>query len=428
MKPAARLQSTIEILHTVFEGQKPADTITTQYFKARRYAGSKDRRSINERVYRILRHRAKLAWMADQVSWEHEPRQLVLIDCLLQDEEVSALFTGDQYCPAPLHPKEENALAVLSEVNIEKAPDHVRFEYPEWLDTDLRASLRGHFEATLNALNTEAPLDLRVNGLHTDPSNVIDLLQQQNIDVTKGEYSPYCLRSSKKIKLAGLKVYKDGLVDIQDEGSQLIALLTEAKDCELVMDFCAGAGGKTLALAAEMNNQGMLYALDISPKRLFKMRPRLERAGATNVELHPIKSESDPWLKQFESRVERLLIDAPCSGVGAWRRSPESRWKMTSELLEDLIGRQERILETAAHMVKPGGRLIYATCSLLKRENEEQIEKFLTGHPDYHIKPMSDVWGDVLHTPSPFDGNFMSMRPDLHRSDGFFCAVLERKA
>jgi 16S rRNA (cytosine967-C5)-methyltransferase len=156
------------------------------------------------------------------------------------------------------------------------------------------------------------------------------------------------------------------------------------------------------------------------------MKRRLERAGVENVLLNPIKNEADPWLKQFELRVDRLLIDAPCSGLGAWRRNPESRWKITSELLEDMISRQERILKSAAALIQPGGRLIYATCSLLKRENEDQIAKFLKENDNFVIKSVQEVWDNRLGTPCPFDGDFMIMRPDLHHSDGFFCAILER--
>ncbi|SCA56908.1 tRNA/rRNA cytosine-C5-methylase [Candidatus Terasakiella magnetica] len=428
MKPAARLQSVIELLEAVFEGKRPADALSTDYFKARRYAGSKDRRFINTRLYETLRNRAKLGWLAEQVSLEATPRTLVLIDAALKEEDVQSLFTGDQYAPEALSAQEIGTLALLSDHDVTNAPDPIRFEYPEWLDKDLRESLGEHFEEVINALNQEAPLDIRINALHPDKAKAVEILKAQNIEAEPTPYSPWGLRSAKKVKLGGIKAYKEGLIDIQDEGSQLISLLTQPKDCELVMDFCAGAGGKTLAMAAEMENKGALYALDISPTRLYKMRPRLERAKVSNVHLHPIKAENDPWLKQFETRLDRVLIDAPCSGVGSWRRAPESRWKMTSELLEDLIGRQERILDSSAHLVRPGGYVVYATCSLLKRENEDQIAKFLTSHDNYTVLPVSEAWADLFDTECPFEGEFMQMRPDLHKSDGFFCAILQRQS
>ncbi|WP_417790238.1 RsmB/NOP family class I SAM-dependent RNA methyltransferase [Terasakiella pusilla] len=426
MKPSARLQSAIEILDAVFDGKRPADALIGDYFKARRFAGSKDRRAITDRVYRILRARAKLGWMAEQVEISSSPRILVLIYCIVQGEEVESLFDGDQYAPAALKGRELEVLAQLAALDIATAPDHIRLEYPEWLDADLRSSLGNDFEDVLTALNEEAPLDLRINALHPDADQAQGELAKQQIETDQGSYSPLCLRTRKKVKLGGIQAYKDGLVDVQDEGSQLIALLSEAEGAELVMDFCAGGGGKTLALAAEMKNQGHLYALDISSTRLYKMKRRLERAGVENVLLNPIKNEADPWLKQFELRVDRLLIDAPCSGLGAWRRNPESRWKITSELLEDMISRQERILKSAAALIQPGGRLIYATCSLLKRENEDQIAKFLKENDNFVIKSVQEVWDNRLGTPCPFDGDFMIMRPDLHHSDGFFCAILER--
>lgn len=426
MKPSARIQSAIEILEAVFEGKRPADSVITDYFKQRRYAGSKDRRAINDQVYAVLRNRAKLNWLAEKVSVEQTPRLLVLLDCLLNDQDIETLFTGEQYAPDALEKRESDIIPILAEFDPSQAPDPVRLEYPEWLDRDLRDSLGDDFEAVLVALNKEAPLDLRINSLHEDAAKAIESLAKQNIETEKGQYSPWCLRTTKKVKLGGLQAYKEGLIDVQDEGSQLIAHLTQAKDCELVVDFCAGGGGKTLALAADMENQGHLYALDISSTRLYKMKRRLERAGVTNVLLNPIRSEMDPWLKQFEGRVDRLLIDAPCSGLGAWRRNPESRWKMTSELLEDLLGRQARILQSSAHLVKPGGRLVYATCSLLKRENEDQIAAFLKENDNYSILPITDVWDETFDSTCPFSDDYMIMRPDLHKSDGFFCAVLQR--
>ncbi len=426
MKPSARIQSVIEILTTVFDGKRPADTVIADYFKARRYAGSKDRRAINEQVYRILRNRAKLNWLANKVETTSGPRILTLIDCVQNDLDVEGLFNGDQYAPGELKPHELNILPVLAEFNTDDASDPIRLEYPDWLDEDLKTSLGDDFEAVLKSLNEEAPLDLRINALHENVSEAAEILAKQNIETEAGLYSPLCLRTKKKVKLGGIQAYKEGLVDVQDEGSQLIALLSQAKDCDLVMDFCAGGGGKTLALAAEMENQGNLYALDISSTRLYKMKRRLERAGITNVHLNPIKSENDPWLKQFEMAADRLLIDAPCSGLGAWRRNPESRWKLSPEMLEDMLGRQERILASGAHLVKTGGYLIYATCSLLQRENEDQIAKFLKSNDNFAIKSIADIWAERFESDCPFEGDFMTMRPDLHKSDGFFCAVLER--
>lgn len=426
MRPAARIQSAIEILDLVFEGKRPADSLIGDYFKARRYAGSKDRRAITERVYSILRKKAKLSWLAEQLQITETARTFALIDCVLRDEDIETIFVEGQYNPAPLHGKEEDVAPFLEAIDISAAPRSVRLEFPSWLENDLEESLGDDFDNVLNALNEEAPLDLRINTLHPDAKKAASLLAEENVVTEAGPYSPVCLRSQKKVKLGGLKSYQDGLIDIQDEGSQLIALLTQAKGCDMVMDFCAGGGGKTLALAAEMENEGQLYALDISSTRLYKMKKRVERAGAKNIFLHPIKAENDPWLKSFESRVDRMLIDAPCSGIGAWRRNPENRWKMTSELLEDLLGRQERILQSSAHLVKQGGRLIYATCSLLKRENEDQIAKFLKENDNYSIVPIGDVWAERFETACPFEGDFMTMRPDLHKSDGFFCAILER--
>jgi len=288
MKPAARIQSAIEILDTVFEGKRPADKVIAEYFKLRRYAGSKDRRGINAEVYSVLRSRARLRWLAQQLDLSQTTRILVLINCVLQDQDIELLFTGEQYAPAALKGKETELPSLLEKEDISQAPDHIRMEYPKWLDTDLKTSLGDDFEVVLKSLNEEAPLDLRINTLHPDAKQAVNELSKQNIETEAGLYSPVCLRSMKKAKLGGLKAYKEGLIDVQDEGSQLISLLSQAKGCDLVMDFCAGGGGKTLALAAEMENKGDLYALDISSTRLYKMKRRLERAQVSNVILNPI--------------------------------------------------------------------------------------------------------------------------------------------
>lgn len=426
MRPCAHLAASIEILESVLENKQPVDRIVTDYFKKRRYAGSKDRRAITDRLFRVLRSRAKLDYLAGIAQLQANARTLCLLDGLRFSEPVETLFDGSDYGPAPLGEAEKSAAAVVAEVDLESAPECVRLEYPAWLEADLKRSLGANFDSVMTALNEEAPLDLRVNTLAGTLSDARTCLDEQKIETLPCSLSPIGLRCEKKVKLGGIQAYKTGLVDVQDEGSQLIALLSEAKGSELVMDFCAGAGGKTLAMAAEMANQGTLYALDIAAKRLFKMKPRLERANVKNVYLQPIKGALDPWLKPFENRVDRLLIDAPCSGIGAWRRSPESRWKLSHEHLQDMIARQKSILKTAAELVKPEGRLIYATCSLLKSENDDQIAAFLKENARFRLVRVQQVWDRVLSTPCPTDQETLTLRPDLHGTDGFFCAILEK--
>lgn len=428
MKPAARIQSAIEILDLMQDGKRPADQIISDYFKARRYAGSKDRRAVNALVYAVVRNQAKINWILGNSGIETiTPRLMMLTQIEFDGDSPETHFNGETHCPAALSEDEFDLLNRLSPDSLEKAPDWVLLEYPEWMETDFADSLGDAVDDVLFALNGEAEVDLRINTLMGDKKTALSALAGEDLEVEETRYGPHALRLTKKVKLAGYKSFKDGLVEIQDEGSQLIALLCQAKGQDLVLDMCAGGGGKTLALAADMKNKGQLYALDIAGARLKKMPPRLNRAGVTNVKTHPIKGASDPWLKQFEKRADRVLIDAPCSGVGTWRRAPESRWKLTPEFLNELCLRQRELLKHSAALVKSGGRLIYATCSLLKRENQDQIDLFLSENPDFKVIPANEIWAQEIGTDCPFEGPYMMMRPDLHETDGFFCAVLERQ-
>jgi len=433
MKTAARLQAAIDILDEIALGNRPADTIFSSYFKTRRYAGSKDRRSVHDLVFVVLRSRARLSYYGAKTalnapySGRHLALILLTVDPLRPtqwDAPLDSYFSGDTHAPAPLDAAEQEAVHLLRNSDDHTLPEAIQLELPDWLYPRLKDTFGDDLASVMAALNSEASLDLRINQCHPDAANAQAILRDQGLETTPTPLAAFGLRAAKKIKLTGTKAYKEGLVEIQDEGSQLIASLCEAAGQDLVIDFCAGAGGKSLALGAEMQNQGTLYALDLSPQRLFKMRKRLERAALTNVTLHPIKGALDPWLKQFENRVDRLLIDAPCSGIGAWRRSPESRWKLTPDLLDDMHQRQAQILDAAAALVKVGGRIIYATCSLLPSENEAQITQFLEKHPNYRILPL----GEQPNHPIPTDDTgFMTLRPDQTQSDGFFTAVLEKQ-
>lgn len=428
MRPAARLQATIDLLDLILVGDRPADTIVSDYFKKRRYAGSKDRRAVQELLYTVLRHRARLAWRLNstEVNGRNLTLSLLTNPSLCPEEwqdDLAEYFNDTPHAPAPLSAEEQTNLTAMKQRDQETPPSWVPLELPEWLYTPLDKAFGADLPAVMAGLNSEADLDLRINSLHPDAAQAKNILQDQGVETQQTPLSPLGLRTSKKSKITGLEAYKDGLVDIQDEGSQLVSALCDVAEQEIVMDFCAGAGGKTLALAAAMGNQGALYALDVAAPRLYKARKRLERSKVTNTTLQPIKDTNDPWLKSFEGRVDRLLIDAPCSGVGSWRRSPESRWTLTPELLAILHERQRLILNRAADLVKVGGRLIYATCSLLPSENQDQIAAFLEKHKTFQRVPMSDV--SSLDLPTTDQGDLL-LRPDLNECDGFFCAILEK--
>lgn len=282
---------------------------------------------------------------------------------------------------------------------------------------------------------SEAPVDLRVNTLKThDRETALAALAAEGVEASVTDLSPLGLRlPAGRVNLPATKAFKDGLVEVQDEGSQLVALLTDARPGMAVVDFCAGAGGKTLGLAANMANKGRLIACDVSAGRLERSAARLKRAGAHNVTRRVLTSESDKWIKRHAKGFDRVLVDAPCTGTGTWRRNPDARWRLSPEQLDDLTSRQASILDSARRLVKPGGRLVYATCSLLPEENTNQIEAFLARWKDAEgWRPLSiaEVWETAAGTPCPVDADAttLSLTPARHGTDGFFTAVLQRGA
>jgi 16S rRNA (cytosine967-C5)-methyltransferase len=276
----------------------------------------------------------------------------------------------------------------------------------------------------MDALNRPAPLDLRVNTIQSSVEQVLEALTAAAIPFEQTTYAPLCIRLRTKPALQNLLVFKQGAIEVQDEGSQLLAHLLGARRGEMVVDFCAGAGGKTLAIGATMRNTGRLYAFDISDKRLVKLKPRLARSGLSNVHPVLIAHENDAKVKRLAGKIDRVLVDAPCSGFGTLRRNPDIKWRQQPKDLAELCARQFSILSSAARLVKPGGRLVYATCSLLAEENQAIITQFLSQHPQYKLVPAREVLAEQkidLDT-----GDTLQLLPHRHATDGFFAAVLER--
>jgi 16S rRNA (cytosine967-C5)-methyltransferase len=268
------------------------------------------------------------------------------------------------------------------------------------------------------------PLDLRVNPIKSNRETVLRALKAMGLNAEATKLAPRGIRLRERLSLARLAGLKAGEIEIQDEGSQLVALLVNAKPGDRVVDFCAGAGGKTLAIAAQMQNKGHLIACDINEARLKRCAERLRRAGLHNVETRALTSETDSWVKRHKGSFDHVLIDAPCSGTGTWRRNPDARWRMPDLGLGGLVALQARILSSAARLVKPGGRLVYATCSVLREENEEQVAAFLAAHPTFRIVPVQQVVPHLAMV-APFD--HLSLTPAQHETDGFFAAVLHRE-
>jgi 16S rRNA (cytosine967-C5)-methyltransferase len=280
----------------------------------------------------------------------------------------------------------------------------------------------------MGALRDEAPVDLRVNTLKSDRDAARGALAEAGYPAEPTRLSPIGLRLPARIALTAQGVFRDGLVEVQDEGSQLVALLTDARPGQAVIDYCAGAGGKTLALAAAMANKGRLVACDVNAARSDRAAQRLRRAGVHNVTRHLLVGEGDKWLKRHAASFDRVLVDAPCSGSGTWRRNPDAKWRLRSETLAELTVTQAGILDAAIRLVRPSGRLVYATCSLLAEENEAQIEAALSRHAGMSAVPIAAVWAETIGGACPSTGPFLRLTPAAQGTDGFFVAVLERGA
>ncbi len=422
MTPAARVQATLELLQQIHDTPRPADTLTGTYFRARRFIGSKDRAALSTRLYAVLRHQARLDWWLEKYGVNVSPRARLLawlsLGESLSTKAIDEICSGGKFAPAPLADDERGLLKKTAGSGIEhpEMPEDIAAECPPHLYDILKQRFGKNFNREMAAMLTQAPMDLRVNILKSTREEILKILEETGIKAVACPLSPWGIRVFERPSLANLSILQDGLVDIQDEGSQLVALATDAKPGERVVDFCAGAGGKTLALGAMMGNKGRITACDVMERRLKASTERFRRAGLHNIETHPLTSERDPWVKKHKGMFDRVLVDAPCSGTGTWRRNPDTRWRNLGPDLETLLKLQTDILDSAARLVKAGGRLIYATCSLLPQENEKQIEHFLSSHPDFALMPCGLKGADYL-----------SLTPAQHETDGFFTAVLVKE-
>lgn len=417
MLPAARIQAVIELLATIIATPKPADGTVSAYFRERRFIGSKDRAAIGSRVFRIMRRWHRLGWWIKSCGGDVNARTLVITDMLFEREHdrssFKLVFSGEKYAPDRLKNEEDRLVRLMSDKPLEpdEMPPRVRAECPEWAFDLLQSELGMEgFQSEMRAMMDAAPLDLRVNTIKATRDDVLAQLKEDGIDASAGKTSPLCVRVLGRPPIAQHPLYMSGAVEIQDEGSQMVAYVADAKPGEQVVDFCAGAGGKTLALGAMMNNKGRIVAMDVLEGRLERAKVRFRRAGLHNIETRALTSERDKWVKRHQQQFDLVLVDAPCTGTGTWRRDPDKRWRMLGPGLSELLPLQLEILDSAQRLVKPGGRLVYATCSLLAAENEKQIETFIAAHPDFALK-----------------GEMLKLTPARNNTDGFFAAVLTRK-
>ena len=427
MRPAARVQACIELLEQQQTTKSPADRVQSLYYKQRRYIGSKDKAAISELFYGVLRQRASLDHALHQVNLADSNPLRTALFLLRNHHDIKAVFSGDKFAPSRLHQDKLDSLKSALKIDLSVAPLAAKCNFPEWLEPMLTDSLGDRLEAEMTAMNQRANTDIRVNSLKSDRQSALTAIQDAAYDAEQCELSPWGLRFKSKVALFNLPIFKQGWLEVQDEGSQLLALLTGVKAGDRVVDFCAGAGGKTLAMAAMMKNKGSIWATDVHSKRLEQLVMRKKRAGAHNIRTHLLSSENDKWVKQHAQSADIVLVDAPCTGTGTWRRNPDSRWNLKPTDIQELVALQKSILDSAKRLVKPGGALVYATCSLLKEENENQVEWFLTHNTDFNAGQIE--LPEVLKTQTnrfQCEEHQFRSYPGLSGTDGFYLATLSK--
>ncbi len=409
------LERAAEALARVLEFEQPADSVLSAFFREHRQLGQNDRAFIAESVFGVLRHKRVL----DHLTGEGDARRL-LVGWL-------ARFSGSsvrEVAPA-LASAEAEWASQLKGTSLEALPPAVRAELPDWVWQRLVAGRSPAEVLELgHALQNPAPLDLRVNTLKIDRTSALQALAQVGVEAKATPFSPLGLRVLGKPAINRDDLFLDGSIEVQDEGSQLIGYLVAPRRHELIVDFCAGAGGKSLMLGALMQNHGRIYAFDVSPARLARLKPRLKRSGLSNLHPQLLRNEHDVKVKRLAGKIDRVLVDAPCSGLGTLRRNPDLKWRQSPDTVGRMRQKQASILSAAAGLVKTGGRLVYATCSLLREENEDVVDSFLQSHADFAALDCGALLlqqGIAVQT-----GERLRLWPQVHGTDGFFAAVFER--
>ncbi len=431
MTPAARLSAAIELIDTIDRERVPAAKALKEWGTAHRFAGSGDRAAISGLIWDVLRRRASSAWLMDADTPRARVLGMLRLERKLDADSIAALCDGSRFAPEPLTDAERAALTSRS---LKDAPAPIAGDYPEWLDGYLAQVFGDDRVAEAVAMASRAPLDLRVNTLKAKREKVLHSLA--HLGVTPTPWSPVGLRIElgADARNPGIHAEEDfikGAVEVQDEGSQLAALLSGAKPGEQVIDLCAGAGGKTLALAAMMGGKGRLIATDHDKRQLAPIHERLSRAGVHNADVRTPKGEGDT-LADIRASADLVLIDAPCTGTGTWRRNPDAKWRMRPGALEVRLKDQASVLDRAAALTKPGGRIAYITCSVLPPENNEQIRAFLARHPDFAVVPPAQVVTVLWDKAEEFAAATLQspegllMTPRRTGTDGFFVSILRK--
>jgi len=414
--PPAILANAEEVLREILRFAAPADTTLSRYFKDHHRLGGRERGAIAECIYNVLRNKSFYTDFSEAGGGATMRRLTLLGMADAVGVESLGGLTEDEVSWV-------ERILLIDRKLMHKSS---RSNMPKWLFDKLVEQM-GEEEtlALADGMNSPAPLDLRVNAIKATRDEVAAKLAEAPIRSTPTPFAPLGLRVLQKPALQNLPLFKDGHIEVQDEGSQILSAIVGAKRGEMVVDFCAGAGGKTLAIGATMRNTGRLYAFDVSEKRLAKLKPRLARSGLSNVHPVQIAHERDAKIKRLAGKIDRVLVDAPCSGLGTLRRNPDVKWRQQPSAIGELQVKQAAILAGAARLLKGGGRLVYATCSFLDDENEFIAKQFLDTHPDFELVPMSKVLAEQRIELEM--GDYLKLLPHKHQTDGFFAAVFERK-
>lgn len=416
---AIQLNHTAQVLAQMLTFKQPADVVLSHYFREQKKLGKNDRHEIAETAFAALRHYEKIATLLRRPF--AQPRKAALA-ALVLGQSVNISQLADWI--------EEEEITFLHQL---KARKHIfsgslntQAELPEWLIKRLATQMsETEILAFGRSVMNSAPLDVRVNSLKGKRDKVLAQLAQEFEHVSATPFAPQGIRFANKPALNKHELFLNGTLEVQDEGSQLLAQLLNAKRGEIVVDFCAGAGGKTLAIGAQMANKGRIYAFDVAEKRLANLKPRMTRAGLTNIHPERIQNEHDPRITRLNGKANRVLVDAPCSGLGTLRRNPDLKQRQNDDAINQLLSQQQSILQAASALVAIGGRLVYATCSILQEENENQVNTFLANNPNFVLENASDILTAqkiALNT-----GVYLKLNTEQHQTDGFFAAVFTRQ-
>jgi len=419
MHPKALLDACSELVKLTLRFEHPSDAVVSHYFRDNRALGPRERATLAETVYTVLRKKLLFDHLSPSGSGPKERRMAILG------------FHGPRdFLKSALTDQEKRWLDQCDAINPADLLERHRHNLPEWLVQPLKDQLGAEFWPLVDSLNQPAPLDLRVNTLTDKRPDVQKELKLAGIAAQPTPYSPWGLRLDTKPALTKLDAFARGAIEVQDEGSQLLALLLDAKRGEMVVDFCAGAGGKTLAIGASMRNTGRLYAFDTSAHRLDALKPRLARSKLSNVHPAAIAHERDERVKRLAGKIDRVIVDAPCSGLGTLRRNPDLKWRQSPQSVQEMTVKQAAILQSASRLLKPGGRLVYATCSLLPQENEEIAHAFSLANSEFSPLPAAEILSNLkidgaatMCSGGESGGMFLRLWPHRHRTDGFFAAI-----